>query len=183
VHERAGEPAQTAPGGQSAAPAAEPTAAPPPEPTPSTPAHEAAPLEAADAEGFPRRVPIPVLRPPLESCVATGVTLGEGSRVVLMPDGGGVGSALADRLSKRGLEVLTIEGAPEGEALEALIGEWTAAGPIQGVYWLPALDDEPLPTALDPDERREALRVRVKLLAIAMRALAEQVGTAGTFLV
>ena len=164
-------------------PAAEPAAEPAAAAAPSAAAPGAAPLEAADAEGFPRRVPVPVLRPPLERCVATGVTLGEGSRVVVMPDAGGVGTALADRLGKLGVEVLTIEGAPDGEALEALIAEWAAAGPIHGVYWLPALDDERSPTTLDPAERREALRVRVKLLAIAMRALAEQVGTAGTFLV
>ena len=68
--------------------------------------------------------------------------LGEGSRVVLMPDGGGVGKALATRLAKLGVEVLAIDGAPDAEALEATLAEWTAAGPIQGVYWLPALDDE-----------------------------------------
>ncbi len=100
-----------------------------------------------------------------------------------MPDAGGVGAALADRMGKLGVDVLTIEGAPDGEALEALIAKWVAAGPIHGVYWLPALDDEGSLTRLDPADRREALRVRVKLLAIAMRALAEQVGTAGTFLV
>ena len=35
--------------------------------------------------------PFPVVRPPLERCVPTGVELGTGSRVVLMPDRGGVG--------------------------------------------------------------------------------------------
>ncbi len=166
----------------SRAPAAEPTAAEPAAAAPARP--RAAPLEAADAEGFPRRVPVPVLRPPLERCVATGVTLGEGSRVVLMPDAGGVGSrarrtdwaSSASRCSRS-------RAPPTVEALEALIAEWTAAGPIHGVYWLPALDDEGPLARLDPADRREALRVRVKLLAIAMRALAEQVGAAGTFLV
>ncbi|MGA2321079.1 MAG: SDR family NAD(P)-dependent oxidoreductase [Solirubrobacteraceae bacterium] len=111
------------------------------------------------------------------------MALGEGSRVVLMPDAGGVGTALADRLSKRGVEVISIDGSPDGEALEALIAEWSAAGPIQGVYWLPALDEEQPLAMLDPTYRHEALRVRVKLLAITMRALAEQIGTAGAFLV
>ena len=82
------------------------------------------------------------LRPPLDRCVPTGVELGEGSRVVLMPDRGGVGAALAKVLAKLGVEVLEIDGEPDGEELEGLIAEWKAAGPIQGVYWLPALDDE-----------------------------------------
>ena len=38
---------------------------------------------------------------------------------------------------------------------------WTAAGPIQGVYWLPALDDEGPLAALDPAElARGAARAR-----------------------
>ena len=108
---------------------------------PSPPRPSAAAPGAAEAEGFPRRVPVPVVRPPLDRCVATGVELGEGSRVVLMPDRGGVGEALAKRLAKLGVEVLEIDGAPDAEELERRL-EMEAAGPIQGVYWLPALDDE-----------------------------------------
>ena len=81
-------------------------------------------------------------------------TLGEGSRVVLMPDDGGVGKALATRLAKLGVEVLAIDGAPDAEALEATLAEWTAAGPIHGVYWLPALDDEGPLGGLEPAEWR-----------------------------
>ena len=140
-------------------------------------------LEAADAEGFPRRVPVPVLRPRLEQCVASGVTLGEGSRVVMMPDTGGASNALAKRLRKLGVEVLTIDGAPDEATLEQRITEWAAAGPIQGVYWLPALDDEGPLGGLNAGARHDALHARVKLLAVTMRALAEQVSGEGTFLV
>ncbi len=130
-----------------------------------------------------RRVPVAVLRPPLGRCVATGVELGEGSRVVLMPDRGGVGAALAKVLAKLGVEVLEIDGEPDGEELEGLLAEWKAEGAIQGVYWLPALDDEGPLSSLDPGAWREGLRVRVKLLATTMRALADDVSAAGTFLV
>ncbi len=147
-----------------------------PQAAPAEPAAEPAPAasqpEPSAAEGFPRRVPVAVLRPPLDQCVATCVELGEGSRVVLMPDGGGVGKALATRLAKLGVEVLAIDGAPDAEALEATLAEWAAAGPIQGVYWLSALDDEGPLAELEPADWREALRVRVKLLAVTMRALA-----------
>ncbi len=143
------------------------------------PAAEAAPADGA----FPRRVPVPVVRPPLDRCAPTGVELGAGSRVVLMPDRGGVGGALAKRLEKLGVEVLEIEDEPGAEELEGRLAEWTAAGPVQGVYWLPALDDEGPLSSLDPSGWHEGLRVRVKLLATTMRALAEQVSAPGTFLV
>ena len=66
--------------------------------------------------GFLRRVPVAVVRPPLDRCVATGVELGEGSRVVLMPDRGGVGAALAKALAKLGVEVLEIDGEPDSRS-------------------------------------------------------------------
>ena len=79
--------------------------------------------------------------------------------------------------------MLEVDGAPDSEALEGLVAEWKAAGTIQGVYWLPALDDEGPLSSLDPAAWREGLRVRVKLLATTMRALADEVSAAGTFLV
>ena len=172
VLERAGVPAGAAP-----TPAAPAPAAPAPEPAPEpAPAPVAAPvavsLETADDPRFPRRVPLPVLRPQLKHCVNTGVTIQTGSRIVMMPDAGGVATRLTARLTELGAEVLTVDGAPDVEALEAQIGEWTAAGPIQGVYWLPALDDEGPLAKLDAGARRDALHVRVKLLAATMRALA-----------
>ncbi len=134
------------------APAAEPTTD-----------EQEAPPAIAGAERFPRRVPVAVLRPPLEQCVETGVTLTEGTRVLVMPDGGGVALAVTAELEQRGVEVVSIEGAPLAEELEQRLA---AAGPIHGVYWLPALDE-------DPSAHEEALRIRVKLLAVTMRALAE----------
>ena len=128
-------------------------------------------------------MPEAVLRPALDICVETGVTLGEGSRVVLMPDRGGVGKALSKRLAERGVDVLAIKGSPSVEELEQRIEEWQAAGPIQGVYWLPALDDEGDLDGLEPKDWKPALHTRVKLLAATMRALAEHVADAGTFLV
>ena len=110
-------------------------------PAPEEPAAEEAAVAEAEGKRYPRRVPEAVVRPPLDVCVDTGATLGEGSRVVLMPDRG-VGEALGKRLAKLGAEVLTIKGAPDVEELEGRLEEWKAAGPIQGVYWLPAMDDE-----------------------------------------
>ncbi|MGZ8665749.1 MAG: SDR family oxidoreductase, partial [Solirubrobacterales bacterium] len=136
-----------------------------------------------EGAGFPRRIPVPVVRPALEHCVPTGVSLEAGRRVVVMPDEGGIGEALVSRLEKLGVEVLLADGGQDDEAFERRIEAWSQEGPVHGVYWLSALDAEaPLPE-LEPHAWQEGLRRRVKLLAIAMRRLEEQIGPEGTFLV
>jgi NAD(P)-dependent dehydrogenase (short-subunit alcohol dehydrogenase family) len=56
------------------------------------------------------------------------------------------------------------------ELLETVEG-WLADGPVAGVYWLPALDDEGDLDAMDGSAWTEALRRRVKTLYATMRAL------------
>jgi acyl transferase domain-containing protein/acyl carrier protein/NAD(P)-dependent dehydrogenase (short-subunit alcohol dehydrogenase family) len=138
-------------------------------------------LEAANA--VPRRVPVPKLRPALDFCKATGVELKEGTQVVLMPDQGGIGKSLAAKLEKMGVEPLIIEGSPDAESLLKRIEDWKSEGSIKGVFWLPALDARGDIAGMDRDQWREACRIRVKLLYATMRALYDQVGQAGTFLV
>ena len=138
-------------------------------------------LDAANR--IPRRVPLPTLRCPLTLCKTTGVKLDRGRRVIVMPDKGGVGEALARRLQELGIEVLRVDGASDANTLTHLLENWTVAGPIDGVYWLPALDSEGSLRELDLASWHEALRVRVKSLYSTMRALYQQVEKAGTFLV
>jgi NAD(P)-dependent dehydrogenase (short-subunit alcohol dehydrogenase family) len=94
-----------------------------------------------------------------------------------------VGAALAERLTARGVEVLAIDRGPDAGEMVARIDGWSAAGPIQGVYWLAALDDEGPIDEMDLAAWREANRVRVKLLYAAMRRLYDSVSAPGTFLV
>ena len=138
-------------------------------------------LDAANS--IPRRVPVPNLRPPLTFCKSTGVKLGPGQRVVVMADKGGIGQALAPRLQAMGVEVLPIEDAPDAKALGDRLKNWLSAGPVQGVYWLPALDNEGSLSDMDLTTWREALRVRIKLLFESMRVLYAQITPPGTFLV
>lgn len=138
-------------------------------------------FEAADR--VPRRVPVPVARPPLAVSKPTGVQLGAGNRVVLMADRGGVGEALSARLRDLGVEVLSIEPGVSVEDLSARLQSFSAAGPVTGVYWLPALDDEGSLDEMDLAAWRDALRIRAKGLYVTMRALYERVAAAGTFLV
>jgi NAD(P)-dependent dehydrogenase (short-subunit alcohol dehydrogenase family) len=126
---------------------------------------------------------VPNLRPPLNICKPTGVKLGAGSRVVVMPDKNDAAVALAGQLQKLGVEVLLIEGAPDADTLTSRLDNWLAAGPVQGVYWLPALDDEGSLDNMNLAAWREALRTRVKLFYTTMRILFEQIAAPGTFLV
>ena len=138
-------------------------------------------LDAANR--IPRRVPIPILRPPLSICKATGVTLGHGRRVVIMPDKDGVADALTQLLRSRGVEVLRIENAFEPDALIDRLKNWLSAGPIHGVYWLPALDFEGDLRNMDAAAWHAAIRFRLKSLYSTMRALYEHIAKPGTFLV
>ncbi len=138
-------------------------------------------LEAAAA--IPRRVPVPVLQPPLDRCAATGVSLGAGDRVAVMPDSGGVARALVKRLAERGVEVVELDPADDADALRARLDRALAGGSLRGVYWLPALDDAGDLDALDLSAWRNALRVRVKLLYVTMRHLYDAISAPGSFLV
>jgi len=135
------------------------------------------------ANRIPRRVPVPNLRPPLSLCKPTGATLGSDRRVIIMPDKSGVGDALAERLQTLGVEVLRLEQTPDVEALATRLKNLLAVGPVHGVYWLPALDNEGDLAAMNLASWHEALRVRVKSLYATMRILYEQVAAPGTFLV
>ncbi len=136
-----------------------------------------------DTNRVPRRVPVAVLRPPLSLCKATGVKLVAGTRVVVMSDTAGVATELAARLQALGVEVLSFNERPDATTLAASLKRWSASGPIQGVYWLPALDDEGPLTAMDPAIWHECVGARLKLLYQTMRTLYEQIGAPGTFLI
>ena len=111
-----------------------------------------------DDPGFPRRVPVPVVRPPLNWFAPTGVRLAAGSRVVVLPDTGGVAEALTAQLTDRGVEVLTVDMATDSETLAGELTDWLSAGPIDGLYALAALDNEPPIADLDIDAWHEGLR-------------------------
>ena len=115
---------------------------------------------------------MPTLRPAAADCLETGVSL-QGARVVVMLDEGGVGEALVKRLGKAGASALTVEpGTSTDEVLQRLEA-WLADGPVAGVYWLPALDDDGDPDTMDLATWTEALRRRVKALYATMRRLWE----------
>jgi Polyketide synthase dehydratase/KR domain/Beta-ketoacyl synthase, N-terminal domain/Phosphopantetheine attachment site len=137
------------------------------------------------AEQLPRRVPVPVLRPPAGWCKPTGVTLDQTRRVIIMPDEGGVATALVRRLRSLGVGTLVIEASSSAADIESQLTEWLGDGPVHGVYWLAALDSEAPISELDLAGWHEALRRRVKNLYGLVRRLDADghLGPAGTFLV
>ncbi len=143
------------------------------------------PLASLDAaNSIPRRVPLPVLRPPVAMCKPTGVVLDRSRRVVVVSESGGVGDALARVLEAKGVEVVRVDGNTASDALADRLKGWIAAGrPIHGVYWLPALDVELRLSEMDFAAWHEAARVRVKSLYLTMRSLYDQIAGPGTFLV
>ena len=81
------------------------------------------------------------------------------------------------------MDILRLEPAWPAETLVTHLKNWTADGPIQGIYWLPALDAEGNLREMDLAAWHEALRVRIKSLYSAMRTLYDQIAFPGTFLV
>ncbi len=136
-----------------------------------------------EANRIPRRVPVPLLRPSLKFAQTTGVILGRGDRVVVMPDRAGVAEVLTKRLGEMGVEVIRLDPSSSPADLTKLLRECTASGPVRGVYWLPALDNEGNLSELDLPSWREAARVRVKSMYITMRALYDQIAHADNFLI
>jgi acyl transferase domain-containing protein len=135
------------------------------------------------ANSIPRRVPVPVLRPALDLCKPTGARLEKGQRVVIMPDQAGVADSLSELLTQKRVHVLRIDPTLSAEALIELVQSWIAAGPVHGVYWLPALDIEGNLSTMDIHTWRDAVRIRIKSLYTTMRALFDHIATPGTFLV
>ncbi|HZC25284.1 MAG TPA: SDR family oxidoreductase, partial [Candidatus Binatia bacterium] len=153
--------------------------------TTSTPAQSTQPVVASfdAANRVPRRVPVATLRPPLTICKETGVKLERNSRIVVMPDKGGVAPMLCEHLRTLEVQVLIIDDTADSETIIRDLKTWAAEGPIQGVFWLPALDNEGDLRKLDSVAWHENLRVRVKSQYTTMRALYEHLAGTGTFVV
>jgi NAD(P)-dependent dehydrogenase (short-subunit alcohol dehydrogenase family) len=173
------------------APAAQPAAAEPAAATTATAGPAAASAmpaftgDFAAAERLPRRVPVPVLRPPIDWCTPTAVTLGPASRVIVMADQGGVADALVRRLAAMDVTPLVLAAGSGPADIDARLTEWLADGPVHGLYWLAALDAEPAIDELDLAGWRAALHSRIKHLHVVVRRLDTEghLGPRGTFLV
>lgn len=135
------------------------------------------------ANQAPRRVPTPLLRPALDYCKPTGVSLSEGSRVLVMPDSNGVSRKLIDLLEKKHVHILTLDPNSDQETTKTTIKQYLTEGAIQGVFWLAALDYEGELRDMSLADWHNGISLRVKLLYATMRELYEHIKNTGTFLV
>ncbi len=153
------------------------------EPQAAEKAFDVTTYDLASADLIPRRVPKPSLRPDLSLCKETGVILGDASRIVIMPDQGGVARSMASRLRKLGAEPLLLDPSAATNETVQQIETWLEEGAIQGVYWLPALDVESDLEIMDLDEWHGHNELRVKTFYATMRVLYDSIATPSTFLV
>jgi len=131
---------------------------------------ETAPVTAPTAvQVVERRVPAAVLAARLDLCKPTGVQLDAGARVVVVYDRGGAGDALAGLLRARGIQVLELK--TENRDAGAQAQAWLAGGPVQGVYFLPALDASPALESITVDAWQSALEEGIYRLHALMHAL------------
>ncbi len=135
------------------------------------------------AQRVPRRVPVAQVRPAAERFPATGVEMEEGALVLVVPDETGVGVALAERLRRAGLDALIADPSAPTDVMLAEVAEWRGERKVTGLYWLPAMDPVLTAELQDHDDRREALRRRVKALHAVARLLYDDLGAPGSFLV
>jgi malonyl CoA-acyl carrier protein transacylase len=149
--------------------AASPIVAEPPVQAVVTPEVAPQPEEKTEKK-IQRRIPVPVLRPRLDLCTLTGVTLEAGLRVLIVNDLGDTGKSLARRLRSRKVQVLTLDNASSAEFSEKLT-KFLAEGPIHGVYFLPALDVEPLLADTTAEQWQIEMSRRVYALFNLMKSI------------
>lgn len=131
---------------------------------------EPPPAQPEPESRLTRRVPVPVLRPRLELCKPTGITLDESLRVIVVHDQGKAGESLARKLRARRVQVLNLRAVPP-EAVEAEVSGWLQDGKIHGVYFLPALDREPQMAAMDAGQWQVENERRTGVLYTLLHAL------------
>lgn len=135
------------------------------------PAPALQPVEQRDTSAgaaVKRRVAVPVLRPKLDLCVETGITLDMNSRILIIKDHGKTGDTLSRQLKAKKVQVLELT--PDHHNLVEQIDAWQTEGDIHGVYFLPALDTEPNLQDMSSQDWHNALEERIYKLFQVMKS-------------
>ena len=130
-----------------------------------------------------RQVPAPVVRPAPALCKPTGASIQANRRVVVVADQGSVAATMEAVLRERSVAVLRIDDGSDGEATLARIRAWAGAEPVDGVFFLAALDAEPSIDTMTADEFRQRMNRTVRAYHRLARGLYEDLARAGTFVV
>jgi malonyl CoA-acyl carrier protein transacylase len=134
----------------------------------SAPAIEEAPASII------RRVPVAALRPRLDLCIPTGVSLEEGVRVLVVEGEEKAGESLVRKLRSRRVEVLRLDAGLAPEKITGKVTAWQAEKPIRGVYFLPGMDEEIALDKMTLADWQGGLEKRLYSLYTIMRALPEE---------
>ena len=129
------------------------------------------------------RIPVPVLRPTLEMCKPTSARLEPHAKVLVIPDRGGVATALTELLQKRHVEVTTLDDGTAPEEVLSKTAEWTKSGNAMGVYFLAGVDRSSNLPDLSPEAFREIDQHQIKRLCSVTRAFYDALDQKGTYLI
>ena len=114
---------------------------------------------------------MPVLRPRLDLCLPTGLALDDGQRVLVVADRGKTADSLARKLRARKVKVLNLAAGLSAVEMGEKVTELLKDGPIDGVYFLPGLDEEKALTEISFEEWQAGTEHRAFALYHIFRAL------------
>lgn len=128
--------------------------------------------EAQETESgqIKRRVPVAVLRPRLDLCVSTGISLEKGSRVIVVRDRKKVSTSLKRKLKTKEVEVLHLDSSELKDGLRH-INAWNEDGNIDGLYFLASLNEEVPFGEMNEEEWQNTLNLKLFALSNILRAL------------
>ena len=152
----------------------------------TTIAQSTAPAESPTAtnESTARRlVPMPIVRLPLSACKPTTASLQADQRVVVIGDKAGAATKLVELLVAKRVRVLHVDNAIASGDLVKSVVDWAGNDPVDGIFFLPALDAQPSLDEMQPDAFRALIDRNVRGLYGLTRALYGSFDRAGTFFI
>jgi len=117
-----------------------------------------------------RRIPVAVLRPRLDLCAPTSVTLETEKRVVIIADQGKVATAVEKKLKDQQVEVLTIK-TDDPKMIDQQIKEWQQSAAIDGLFFLASLNKGKSLAEMSAEDWSAALESQFYTLVSAVRGL------------
>ena len=146
--------------------------------TGATPATDA---QVAPSSSARRLVPLPVVRPALAHCKPTQCKIDASKRIVIVGDRAGIATRVAKLVNDRRAKVLHVDNIVDADTLTKAVVGWAGAEPIDGVFFLPALDVEPSIDEMGASAFRTVVEHNVRALYALARALYVSFDREGTF--
>ena len=119
-----------------------------------------------------RRVPVAVLRPRLDLCTPSGVSLEKGTRVVVFNDQMKVAPSLEKNLKEKGVDFLTLK-TTDAQASARQVKEWAQNGTVDGIYFLTSLNKEKPLAQMTQAEWEKTMEAKLHQLVSAVREVPE----------